>query len=744
MRCVKTVFCLILLVCSSLSAGSARPQVGLALGGGGAKGGAHIGVLKVLEEYRIPVDMIAGTSIGSLVGALYAMGYSAQQIEHIMLDIDWEEGYSDAIPRAMLPLRLKRRDTFNVPLNIGHDGYQIKTPSGLLFGQRASMLLRDALGNVGQFQHFDQLPLPYRAVATDLSRNEAVVLARGDLLLSIRASSNVPGILAPVQLDDKLLVDGGIANNLPIDVVKLMGAQAVIAVDIGDALAAKESLRDTFAIMGQLSSFLTFESSKKQKALLLESDVLLQPDIDGLSTTDWSGFTISIQKGEQVAREKIEELKRYALSEADYHSYRAAKRIRHDALLETMNRPVSRLIVNNASQVHPAFIKQHVHLTLGEPLSDKQINQALAEIYSLDEFQFVSATLEDDGGGRTLILETQEKSWGPNFFDFGVGWETNFTDESSIDLDLAYTQTHLSKYGGEWRSQVELGNEPALNSELYFPVTPDRAYFTRAIYHFESINLSFDSSFNLPTSIDQHHHQIRLGAGWNFSRHGLLEAGLLLEAGSLDNDYLLEKTLGYDAFGGYLRLAYDSLDSAFFPTEGKRINISVFQRQEDASNVNTVSSNKTAFGGDTLQLVLDWKGAFNIGSHAFVSKAAMTRIFSQADQESVNVARLGGFLNLSGYSANALSGPNKAFAALVYQYNLRGGMFKKTTLPFYLGFSVEAGNIWADDQGMDWDDLVHAGSVYLGSDTKIGPIALGYGYNDQDQKSVYFYLGYKL
>jgi len=138
----------LLLLTASFSSAHARPKIGLALGGGGAKSGAHIGVLKVLERERIPIDYIAGTSIGSIIGGLYAMGYHADEIEQKMLSVNWEEGYSDTIAREHLPYRLKQRDQFNIPLNIGHDDYVIKTPSGLLYGQNATLLLRQAIGNI--------------------------------------------------------------------------------------------------------------------------------------------------------------------------------------------------------------------------------------------------------------------------------------------------------------------------------------------------------------------------------------------------------------------------------------------------------------------------------------------------------------------------------------------------------------------------------------------------------------------
>ena len=740
----KYLFSLTLCFVIFIDAASARPKIGLALGGGGAKGAAHLGVLKVLEREKIPVDYIAGTSIGSVIGGLYALGYSADEIIEKMQSIQWEEGYSDTISRELLPYRLKQRDQFNIPLNIGHEGYRIKTPSGLLYGQKASMLLREAFGNIANFPSFDELPIPYRAIATDLSTNAVVVLDGGDLLLSMRASSNVPGILAPVKFGDKLLVDGGMANNLPIDIVKDMGADVVIAIDIGDTLAKTEALNDTFTIIGQLSSFLTVASTEKQKKLLTTNDILLKPNIEHLSTTDWTKFAEGINQGEMIALANLNFFKELALSDADYKAYLEEKRRANLSISQRMDKPVTEIVLKNQSKVHDDLIRESLSLDIGETPLEFQLNNAVNEVYSLDEFQYVSIALEEKGSGRSLIFETQEKSWGPNFFEFGLGWETNFTDESSIDLDFAYTVTNLTEYGGEWRSQLELGNEPALNTELYMPFNPRRKMFSRTVYEFEAINWALDNTSTLPVTIEQHLHQLRQGIGWNFSRHGLLELGVLAEFGGLDNDFLLTTDISYNTYGSYLTFGYDDLDSSVFPTQGKRLVVTLKKRHENVNNVNLVSGGSSDLGADSLQLSVEWKGALNLGSHAFVSKIDFTRIYTDDGDESVNIAHLGGFLNLSGYNARALTGPQKLFGALIYQYNLRGGMFKKTQMPFYLGVSAEAGNVWSQEREIDLNDLILAGSIYLGTDTKMGPIALGYGFNEESEKSVYFYLGYKL
>jgi NTE family protein len=732
------------LLCTLISQASARPKVGLALGGGGAKGGAHIGVIRVLERERIPVDYIAGTSIGSVVGALYALGYSADQIEGIMLAIPWDKGYSDTIPRKNLPFRNKQRGQFNIPLNVGYGEGEVKTPRGVLYGQSASLLLRQAFGNLSTLTSFDDLPIPYRAIATNLSTNKAVVINSGSLLVAAQASSSVPGILAPIKYHDMLLVDGGITKNIPIDTVKEMGADHVIAIDIGEDLAHSEDLTDTFSILGQLSNFLTVTSSEDQKKLLTNRDLLIRPEIDHLSTTDWSTFPEGILKGEQSAEKAIAALKVFSMGEAEYLVYRQQKKEKHEKLFKSLEVPISEIVIQNESLVHEEFVRKQLALSLGSALDVNELNAAVQRLYDTDEFQRVDASIFDDGASRRVVVTSEDKSWGPNFLEFGIGWETNFTDESSIDLDFAFMKRNLTDYGGEWRSQLELGNEASLNTELYLPLTPTRSFFSRTKYSLSTIDYNLASGSNLPLSVEENKHQIIQGLGFNFSQNSYFEVGALIEKGTLQDDFVLDDEVTFDALGSYAAFGYDNLDSASFPTHGKRLLVTLVNRFEDVDNQLLFTGDLTNFGGRSLALEIEWKGALKIGSHSVVSKADFIRVYTDEGDNSIQATRLGGFLNLSGLDSNELSGSHKAFSALIYQYNLRENLFGQNKIPLYLGFSAEAGNVWDDESDIDVKNVLFGSSIYLGSDTSMGPVALGYGMTNKNDKSLYFYLGYSL
>ena len=287
--------------CGARAPGDTRPRVGLVLGGGGARGFAHVSVLKELERQRIPVDCIAGTSMGALVGGLYASGMSAADIEREMRALDWPRMFNDRLDRPQRTYRRKRDDDLAlVPAKpgIGNDG--LKIAPGVLSGERVLLLLERLTQPVAVRDDFDALPIPFRAVATDLNTGQAVVLGRGNLALAMRASMSIPGIFKPVVMDQRVLVDGGLANQVPVDVVRAMGADVVIAVDVGTPLAALDEGASLFAIVDQISGFMTVGSARSQVETLGEKDFLILPPLGNqVSTSAFEKIDLAMKIGEQ-------------------------------------------------------------------------------------------------------------------------------------------------------------------------------------------------------------------------------------------------------------------------------------------------------------------------------------------------------------------------------------------------------------------------------------------------------------
>ncbi len=731
-----------LLLCLFLQPALAqRPKIGLALAGGGAKGSAHIAVLKALEENNIAVDYIAGTSIGAYVGGLYALGYSADEIQTIMFDADFNRGYSDAIAREDLTFRRKQqKDRFNIPFEVGFRSGRLQIASGLLQGQTMSELYRGSVGAIPNLDDFDDLPIPFRAVATDLVTSNAVVLDRGDLVRVMQASATVPGALTPTEIDERLLVDGGLSNNLPITLVREMGADIVIAVDISATLFAREDLQNSVTVLRQITAFLTNRSVVDERTRLEPADIYIRPEINQLSTTDFSVLPRAFEAGTAAAALQSEALAELSLSDEDYQNYLDNKAALTKTLRETALADVSSIRLLNDSSISDTYIRETLGLESGRPISNDQLIAGLEQIYTLGFFERVNAEFLDGASGRTLFVEVKEKSWGPNYIDAGIGWEDDFSLNSILTADLALTMGDLTRNGGEVRTELGLGTDKEFSTEFYQPLEQRRRFYSTNKYSFRRSNRDAFIENQRAVTLDVSAHQLDFGVGANFLRTGIVETGIRFLDGSISNEIFLGDDINYSARGTYFKVGYDTLNTISFPTRGNRFTLEFTSLSEDVDNLNFDGTSASAGEYDSQQLDASWKGALSFRNHSFVGKAVFTTMSSDIDT-SINLAQLGGFLNLSGYHKGALVGHKRLFSSIVYQYSLNRNLFGLNNLPLRFGVSLETGNVWQADQSIDTSDLILAGSLYVATETTLGPIALGIGSAEGNQSAVYFYLG---
>ncbi|MGL4613097.1 MAG: patatin-like phospholipase family protein, partial [Shewanella sp.] len=686
MRRLFAVLCLSLCLTPALAA--ERPKIGVVLSGGGAKGAAHVGVLKVLEEHRIPVDYIAGTSIGAYVAGMYSLGYSAAEVEAIMMGTDWGSGYSDTIARNALSYRDKQlRDRYNIPINVGYNDGAVRLPSGLLRGQTMSELLRQSTDLVQQFGDFDALAIPYRAVATDLETSAPVVLARGSIVKAMQASATVPGALQPALIDGKLLVDGGIANNMPVDVVKAMGADIIIAVDIGSPLVTKDKLDSTIAVLDQLSNFLTTASTEQQKRLLSENDILIRPAINALSTTDFTIMPRALILGKEAAQHQLVKLAQLTVEPEVYEAYTQAKDRKAKQLVAAIRQPIADIVFENHSKVSLNLLQETLNLKAGQSVTKDELNAALQRIYSLNKFERVDAEFSDGEAGRILTLTTKAKSWGPNYFQLGFNWEDDFSADSVMSVEMAYTMTDLTFNGGEWRNEVKLGFNKRFATEFYQPLDRDQVFYSRARYQYDIHNWNLYDDNNRAIIFDKKNNSIELGLGYHPMPQAMLELGVMIEKGQISNEAWFSQDLDFKSYGGYFKVGYDSLDSINFPTSGNRVTLNVYVRNEDFKDVALNAEDYS------VQIEADWKGALSVGNHAFVGKTSLATNNSDG-LNPLHFSELGGFLNLSGFHRDSIMGAHKVFGAFIYQYDLGRDALGMTDYPLYLGWSVEAGNVW--------------------------------------------------
>lgn len=403
---------------------SQRPTIGLVLGGGGAKGAAHVGVLKALEEMRIPVDYIAGTSMGAYVGGLYSIGMSADEIDGLMGSINWKEGYQDRVYRGDRRIRDKdHEDRYNLSTNLGFDFKSLKTPQGIVQGQNMIRILRDSTGNLPALKSFNDMVIPYRAVATDIERLQPVVIDSGQLTEAMLASMAVPGALPPVELDGRYLVDGGPVNNMPVDVAKAMGADIVIAVDISTDYSPAAELGSYLQVMNQLVNYMVRNSTDEQIANMTNQDVLLKPQVGNMETTEFERMPEAFDKGFQAAFSHRQTLSKLALSAGEYQEYIEAKQQRRRLMLfgEMLN--VDHIVIDNETSFSDSVLKARLALETGVMDSTK-LETAVQNLYALDRFETVRYHIESEGDERTLVVNVKEKAGGQTSLISALHWKT--------------------------------------------------------------------------------------------------------------------------------------------------------------------------------------------------------------------------------------------------------------------------------------------------------------------------------
>ncbi|NAW87777.1 patatin-like phospholipase family protein [Photobacterium halotolerans] len=721
-----------------------RLKVGLVLGGGGAKGAAHVGVLKALEELQIPVDYIVGTSMGAYVGGLYASGMSADEVEAILNTVDWESGYEDRVQRSERRVREKQQeDRFQIVTDLGFKFWEIKVPKGFVQGQTMGEILRTTSGNLPWMASFDALPVPYRAVATDIENLKPVVLSGGDLAEAMQASMSVPGLLPPVMLDGKLLVDGGITNNLPISVVKEMGADLVIAVDISNDFKTADELTDYLVVMDQLTDFMVRDNSARQEALLSDSDLLLRPDVRGISTTDFHRMPEAFDSGYhsvQTVRFQLSELGNASIYQAYIDNKQEARRE-----LEFLEEGrIDEIELLNNSPYADEVLLDRLQLKPGMKVNTEQLEQSVRDLYALDRFERVDYRFERLGNRHILIFEVKAKSWGPNFIDMRFALEDDFANNTDFSIGLALTATGLSEKGAEWRNELEYGSDKRVATELYVPFTNDQEWFavmgidydvtnTHVAVSGEEPNLKNIDNFIAARFSDVY---IDSSLGWQPALWQEFRLGYLFGDGDTQFPGILN--LGDQDRNSrrlYLRYNLDTLDDFTLPNNGH------FFLAEIASSDDSVRFQGEDRADTSLHFDLGWKGAYTFGRHTVMGKAEYGNVHSDEDLR-LDPKELGGFLNLSGIPKNSLSGNNKVFSALVYRYHLLDNDFGLFNSAVYLGGSVEWGGVF-NNPNLSVSEIpgYYAGSIFTGITTPFGPFILAYGRTEEDLSSFYLFFG---
>lgn len=705
-----------------------RPRIGVVLSGGGARGGAHIGVLKALQDLNVPIDLIVGTSAGSIVGASYASGLPLDQILKELESVDSASLFRDR-ERDAVPYRNKADDKVNyMGPEFGVSRHGLALPKGAVAGVSLEAVLRQLMRHQNS-PNFDRLPIRFRAVATDLITAEMVVLDHGPLPLAVRASMAVPGAVNPVELDGRLLVDGGLKRNLPVDVARALGADVVIAVNIGTQLLKRNEVTSLLTVTDQVLRILTEENVTRSLSELKSGDVLITPDLGTITSADFGRVDEAATRGEKATLEKADRLRQLALPAGEYAAWNRQRFVE----LPDIKPHIDEVRVIGTLNVSPEVVLASMDTQVASEFDPEVIDRDVKRIYGRGDFESVSYSLVDEPGvGKVLLTEVNEKSWGPNYLRFGLSLSSDFDGNAFFNLVASHRATWLNTLGAEWRNDLQIGHVDRLRTEWYQPLTPRQHLFAApyvdysaepfdiyddnghrlARFRVNTTRLGFDVGAPLGTW-----GEVRLGLQRGFV--DLRDDTSLVSAATLDNN----ANTGGVLFGFHV----DKLDSMRFPTSGYAGDVRIFAAQ-------------TALGADDsyTRASLQLQGATRSGPHVLRGMLRAGGNLKDGPLPDYELFKLGGFLQLSGYNTDELLGSEMAFGRVVYNYRLSGpGFFDG----MYVGTSLESGRIGNAVVGLDRDRLRHGGSIYFAVDTPLGPFYLAYGRGDGGRQAAYLFLG---
>lgn len=698
-----------------------RPVIGLALGGGGARGFAHIGVLKYLEDHRIPYHRIAGTSMGSIAGGLAATGMSAGEITRAVQNIDWVDVFSDETERQDLPMRRKADDLvglYGPKIGLGEDGASL--PAGLVAGQKILFLFESLTVDRVQAEHFDDLAIPYRAIATDIVNGEMVVLESGSLAGAMRASMAVPGAFDPMRIGDRLLVDGGLVRNLPVDVVRDLGAEVVLAVNVGTPLRTANEISNALTIVEQMTSLAIVANTDASVRALTGKDVLITPRLgNDITSASFESFTDAFALGYAAALESAEHLSRYALPEDEYAAWKASLR------QCVSQQPVVNFVrLNNQSRFSDAVIEELVTLQTGQPLDLKTLDESLRQIYGLGFIRLATYELVEEDGQQGIEITVQQDIRGTDFIETGLSIAGSGRG-SFINVQLGYLKTDLDERGSEFRVVGQIGDNFGLLTDVYKYLDDGQRWSLNPILFGSRRDLLiFDDGQAISSArVTEYGGAIQIGR--EFGRFAQVQVGLLRTSGDATIDIGVPRpTLEFDAGEVFVSALWDRLDDLYLPTRGARLRLSYIRSDE-------------RLGADEAfeQALFSYFGSLTAGRHNVLG---FSNLFTTVSGEAPVYALFtgGGFLNNSGFEPNELVGPHYGVVGAGYRYQVVQSGF----LPGYVGGTLEYGNAAAEREDVFGEGIFN-GSLYFGYDTPIGPMYVGYGWNEEQRGLLFLRLG---
>jgi len=717
---------LALAACGVLSQTAVRPKVGLVLGGGGARGAAHIGVLEVLESLRIPIDCVAGTSMGALVAGAWASGLSPAQLRQEMAKADWDDLFQDNADFADLNFRGKRLSQRFLPgSETGIKDNGAVSPPGVVLGQKIKLFFNHLVRADTGEPLIDRLPLPLSIIATDIGSGDRVVYRDGSLTQAIRASMSVPGLMAPLEYRGRKLVDGGLVDNVPIREVRdRCGAQVVIAVNVGSPLLKPEEVSGLLSISAQMVALLTEQNVSASLALLTPQDILIKPDLGTITAADFGRHAEAADRGRAAALAALTaapQLASLAVDEATYATWQRRVAVRERALPRIDEVQVAGLL-----RTEEALVRRWIEQKDGAALDTAALTRDIGRAYGDGNYERLDYTLENVGGRQVLRLMPVEKSWGPDYLRLGLRLDSSLSQGSNFLLRAGYQKTWLNRLGAEMLVTGEIGSTSGASIEFYQPLNATQRYFVDATAEYRRERADYFDGNQRLAEYRISRSRLDLVAGINFDLYGQLRAGWRESKASKTLDTGIDLFAGQSEprVGGWLvGLDIDRLDRLYFPRSGWAVQASWFASQRQ----------------DFSRLALELRGAFPIDN--IVLAGRMSWVGSPRGRLPLSEAgRLGGFLNLTSFASGQLLGDDVAYAHVRAEriigrapLGLRGDM--------RLGFALEAGRVadpYARQKRGGWLNSV---ALYLGGETPFGPVYVGLGRGSGGTNNAYLFIG---
>ena len=698
-----------------------RPKIGLALEGGGALGLAHIGVLQWFEEHHIPIDYIAGTSMGGLVGGLYATGMSPEELRDLVQQQNWDVIIGGRTQYQNLSFRRKEDlraypNSLVVGLKNG-----LTLPAGLNAGQEISLLIDRETLPYSRLASFDQLPIPFRCVATDLVSGQQVVFSQGSLARAMRATMSIPGLFAPVRDGDKVYVDGGLLRNLPSDVVRKMGADVVIAVHLETAPVKPEGIQSLFTVLGRSVDVVVHENEIRA---LAGADLIVNVNLRDFNSLDYPKSKLIIEKGENAAQEKARILAPYSLDDAGWLAYLQARNARKFSLV-----PAPQFVrVEGAGAEAKKQLERLFQPLVNKPLDTKSLEKLLNRLTAAGRYDSAGYHIAEENGRPGLVVSVREKSYAPPSLQFAFAMDGTESDNVNITLASRLTFMDVAGFRSEWRTDVLFGNTYGVSSELYRPFTASSKWFFAP--HADAADSAFYIYRKSDPLADYRFSRANIGMdfGYGFSRFAEVRAGY--EVGFLN----ARLRLGAPQFASVegrtgdfkFHFLFDHTDDPVFPRRGFGAE-TTFRWFE--------SSPGAAQQFPAMQLNLRYFQPITKPASLFVAAEGGSTFGYQGT--GIPQFFLGGPLRLSAYGTNELYG-NQYFTFRT------GYLHQIASLPPFLGKNIyvigdyEFGKMYGFANESKFPNDFAGGVI---AQTAFGPFFIGGSVGDSGHQKWFFQLG---